>query len=105
MIDKHRLQDEKEKEVDRISLSPWEEVVGELVEVKVNEGFVKVIIDTQHIVSSVIEYPEDSSEGGILKEDLQEVGRNQKIGILRTDVESKPLVVRKIETKKGETYE
>jgi len=74
-------------------LARWQEVIGRLNELKKKESTVEVSIEIGGDIST-IEFPRDSTEANILLEALRDVDEGQKIGILRTDLPNRPIVIR-----------
>lgn len=74
-------------------LDRWQEVIGRLNGLEKRERTVEVSIDTGDDIST-IEFPRDSTEANILLEALRDVDEGQKIGILRTDLPNRPIVIR-----------
>lgn len=76
----------------------WSEIYGELQDVTESDDYVIVNIEG----STPLAYDSNSQEATILKEELSDVEPGTVIGILSTDIPSKPVVVR-IESKGGGT--
>ena len=86
-----------------IKLQAWEEIIGGCVKFEAKKDQVVVILRVcgQNVR---IAYPRDSKEGIILRR----FGRKlvgQKLGILRTDIPAKPIVVRITPKKKSTSSE
>jgi len=87
-------------DVKEIRLQVWEEVIGKCVKFETKKDLAVVILRICGRRVRMV-YTRDSQEGIILKR----FGRNlvgQKIGILRTDIPAKPIIVR-IMPKKNST--
>ncbi len=74
-------------------LARWQEVMGRLDDLKKKESTVQVSINTGGNIST-LEFSRDSREAEILLEDLKDVDEGKKIGILRTDLPNRPIVIR-----------
>ncbi len=77
---------------ERCHLDEWWEIVGVLLGTRVIDGFFEVYMRCYEELCK-LEYRGDSDEAGILKEKLEGL-EGKVIGILRTDIEDKPVMVR-----------
>ena len=90
-------------DIKEIKLQIWQEIIGDCVKFEAKKDQVTVILRVcgQNVR---IAYQRDSKEGIILRR----FGRKlvgQKLGILRTDIPAKPIVVRIIPKKKSTSSE
>jgi hypothetical protein len=86
-----------------IKLQAWEEIIGNCVEFEAKNARIVLILRVCG-QNMRIAYPRDSTEGSILRK----FGRKlvgQKLGILRTDIPAKLIVVRIIPKKKSANSE
>ena len=82
----------KEIETREIKLKIWEEIVGDCVELSVEDDYIAVYLTVNRHTSKVV-FPYESEEGCILRKTRDKlVGK--KIGILRTDDSARPIVVK-----------
>jgi len=89
-------------DIKEIKLQIWEEIIGNCVKFEDKKDQVVVILRT--CKNMQIAYQRNSKEGIILRR----LGRKlvgQKLGILRTDIPAKPIVVRIIPKKKSTSSE
>jgi len=78
-------------DIKEMELQVWEEIVGECVKFEVKGD--QVVVTFRCCQNMRIAYQRDSGEGIILREFGKKlVGR--KLAILRTDIPSKPIIVR-----------
>lgn len=75
-------------------LDRWEEIVGTLLGVQDDGNFIKIAIKVSHSKTIRLEYPIDSKEGKVIASKLGEMKDTGKVGVLRTDIPDKPIVVR-----------
>lgn len=81
-----------------IQLKNYEEIVGKFVELKEKNEGIQVILSSNGKIKK-LKYPLDSKQGNILLKKFQEIDTGTEIGILRTDIRRKPLILREIEKK------
>lgn len=77
----------------KTTLKKWEEIIGKFRGINQDNGCLNIHMDG----FSPLSYPLDSIESSILKKELEDVESGTKIGILRTDIKDKPIVVRLVE--------
>jgi len=75
-------------------LDRWEEIVGTLLSVQDYDNFIRIAIKVSYSKTVILEFPIDSKEGKALASKLGEMKNTEKVGILRTDIPNKPIVVR-----------
>ncbi len=74
---------------EQVHLRLWEEIVGTCRSIDRNEYDISVTIDGLKII-----FPRDSSEAKMLEKITDYGFLGQKVGILRTDLPRKPLLLR-----------
>ncbi|MEM3759597.1 MAG: hypothetical protein QXZ02_00635 [Candidatus Bathyarchaeia archaeon] len=77
-----------------ICLQPWEEIVGTLKKIKVENNQTTVAIRCTKRVNFAISYLNGTREAEILQTLDKLLGK--KVAILRTDIQEKPIVVRTV---------
>ena len=74
-----------------IYISPWSEIVGIYFGLIIDECFTQVKIG-----NNAVSFPKDSDEEKYLRNRLNNSLIGSKIGILKTDMSDKPILVRRI---------
>lgn len=90
------MPEEQERHVDR-----WSELVGRFVRLEIGKSQVSVVLScgVGHIILS---FPTESSESETLQRELSSVKPGIKVGLLRTDDMSRPLLVRLVGSHNGD---
>jgi len=86
----HRNENVKE----HVILDEWKEIMGEFVELNEKDNL-EVSISIQGENKKLV-YPKKSKESRILKDELRDIEKGSKIGILRTDLDERPICIRKM---------
>lgn len=76
-----------------LRLTAWEEVIGSYRALETDEKEVSVILSLPP-KNVKLTFPENSTEAKILRKALAAAPKGRKIGLLRTDLTDKPLMVR-----------
>jgi hypothetical protein len=81
-------------------LATWSECTGTFLRLQVCESEVSIVLSlgTRQVKVS---FPKESIESRTLKRELSSCKLGTKIALLKTDEESRPLLIRIIETKGG----
>lgn len=80
--------------VNKITLDYWTEIVGQFIEIEDDGEFISFVLELNHNKTVKLEYPRGSKESKELLKKLESLERSTRIGILRTDLKNKPLMVR-----------
>jgi len=80
------------------TLQSWEEIVGRYQGTERNDSH--IIVHLEEL--SPLSFPLGSSEASILEEELEDVESGTKVGILRSDMPEKPLLVRVVKENQDE---
>jgi len=80
--------------VNKVTLDYWTEIVGQFIEIEDDGEFTTLVIEVNHNKTVKLEYARGSKESEELLRNLENLDRSTRIGILRTDLENKPLMVR-----------
>jgi hypothetical protein len=89
--------DSEPEQLKEIRLHPWEEFVGIFKRVEITEFDHAVIFEFPKPKDIKVLFSQDSEEARILTELLTPELIGKKIGILRTDIPEKPIVMRLVE--------
>lgn len=87
----------KEDNINKITLDFYEEVIGEYEGLQQEDKLLRIYISVNDS-DRFLEYPIQCKEAQILLDELKDVHLGTKIGILRTDVENKPIFIRIFES-------
>jgi len=74
-------------------LQPWEEAIGNFSDLKIDENSITVVLTTQKTLH--ITFPTNTPEAQILAENLKNIPRGTRVAILKTDIEGKPIIVKR----------
>ena len=77
-----------------VKLDVYEEIQGEYIELKEGE-YIELILSIRGR-NMTLRYHSDSKEGKILKDELRDIERGSKIGILQTDLNERPICIRDV---------
>lgn len=80
--------------VNKVTLDYWTEIVGQFIEIEDDGEFISFVLEVNHNKTVKLEYPRGSKESKELLRKLESLERSTRIGILRTDLKNKPLMVR-----------
>ncbi len=80
--------------VNKVTLDYWTEIVGQFIEIEDDGEFISFVLELNHNKTVKLEYPRGSKESKELLKKLESLERSTRIGILRTDLKNKPLMVR-----------
>jgi len=75
-----------------VTLDEYKEIIGEFIELKESDN-IEVTLSIQGEKKKLI-YPKDSKEADILEEKLKDIEKGSRIGILRTDLDERPIGIR-----------
>lgn len=78
-----------------IQLETWEEITGTLENVIISNDYIKVQINNLGKTRK-LNFSDTSTEYKILKKQLKDVKIGTEIGILRTNLHEKPIIVRTV---------
>lgn len=84
-----------EKHFEMILLRPWQEVVGNLEHISRNERLLEVRMTTNHGLVRLV-FNRDSPEAKQIHDVLLDLPRGSRVGILRTDSKSSPILIRTV---------
>lgn len=88
--------------IENIHLGFYEEFIGTIKKTKENNRLLNIYLCNDNKTYKLV-YPIECKEAQILLEELEHVKTGTKIGILRTNVENKPIWIRTIERNNKET--
>ncbi len=88
------ISNRKENVKEHVIFDEWEEIIGEFVELNEKDNF-EVSISSQGKNKKLV-YPKKSKESRILKDELRDIEREAKIGILQTDLNDRPICIREV---------
>ena len=81
-----------------INLKVWEELIGVIGAIVEEDPFISIQLGNFELIFS-----SDSLEGRILKAKRKKIDHGDKIGILRTDIAEKPIIIRMIEMRRRDS--
>jgi len=81
----------------QVHLRPWEEVVGTLKGIETDNQTISAVVTCTQSLDIAITYPKETAEATILQNLNSLLG--QKIAILKTDSQEKPLIIRTLAEK------
>jgi predicted transcriptional regulator len=81
----------------KVHLRPWEEIVGTLKAIETDSQTISAVVACTQSLDLVITYPKETTEATILQNLNTLLG--QKIAILKTDSQEKPLIVKTLNEK------
>ena len=90
----HNIQLVKEVELKVIVLCFWEEVIGIYLGTEITEIFINIHLKYFNEKHVKITFPRESKEEKILSSSLNTNLIGKKIGILKTNIPSKPIIIR-----------
>ncbi len=78
-----------------VRLEEYEEIIGEFVELREENNEIEVILSAER--EKKLKYASPSKEAEILKDEFDEIEAGTKVGLLKTDLTDKTVLVREVE--------
>jgi hypothetical protein len=81
----------------QVQLQPWQEIIGTLKAIETDNQTISAVVMCTQSVDIAVTYPKETAEAAILQNLNSLLG--QKIAILKTDLQEKPLIVKTLSEK------